>query len=175
MKSEKLFSHVLTPHIMKNSRLFINYLVVAFVLAFFLSCEEDEKLEGRNELSISKTSSKARITNVHFDGTEGDALDLTTAKRWAANFRGTAKNPDEILSHYFGHEIIQQILGKSGCVGMRIYYALDDNGEKKLLLVGVDANGKDLLPNPNAKSAEDDGTVGDYSWPCPDYCPDNGL
>ena len=77
--------------------------------------------------------------------------------------------------HFFGSEIIQQILSESECVGIRIYYAIDENGEKKLILVGVDSNGENLLPAAGGKISDGGNQLADYSWPCPDYCPGNGL
>lgn len=154
----------------------------ALIFACIVSCDEQgETLEAKSATSSKANSSvnpPAKRNGVtEFNGTEGNPLDLATAKRWTANFRETLENENEIQAHYFGSEIIQNILSQSNCVGIRVYYALDDNGEKKLLLVGVDSTGENLLPSANGKVGEgDDGkTVGDYSWPCPDYCPGNSL
>ena len=147
--------------------------LIALVLtfAFILSCEE----EGRLETRISP-SPPPSADGVRFDGSEGDPIDLTTAKKWVANFRGSLKNAEDIQAHYFGHEIIKNILSQPGCVGIRMYYAFDDSGVRKLILVGVGADGENLLPSKDRKSADGNGnTTADYSWPCPDYCPGNGL
>jgi hypothetical protein len=43
---------------------------------------------------------------------------------------------------------------------MRMYYALDENGNKQLVLVGVDANGDDITS----------GYIADHLLPCPHSC-----
>src|SRR5271168_3274869 len=53
--------------------------------------------------------------------------------------------PGEIISYHLGRNIIEQILAQPGCVGMRFYNALNENGQKTLVYVGIDADGKDLL------------------------------
>lgn len=156
---------------MKKTRSIFPLMAFALTFACVVSCDEqDEKLEAKNNTSEAKSS--ARITS-GVDGTIGDPIDLATAQHWAANYRES--NPDETLGHYFGFEIIQQILSQTDCVGIRIYYAIDDAGEKKLILVGVDSSGENLLPAPGGKVGDGGNTLADYSWPCPDYCPGNGL
>ena len=38
-----------------------------------------------------------------------------------------------------------QILAQPGCVGMRFYYGLNEDGIKTLVYVGIDADGKDIV------------------------------
>ena len=94
-----------------------------------------------------------------FDGTEGDQIELATASTWTANYRNA--NPGATKGHFFGKDIINQILNQSGCMGIRIYYAHKDTaGTKELILVG-------------AKNTEDDmykAVVADFSRPCPNIC-----
>jgi hypothetical protein len=91
------------------------------------------------------------------------------AKAWTANYRETY--PVEIEAHFFGREIINQILSEEGCVGIRIYYALDENGNRQLLLVGVNANGDNLLPS----VTNNENIIADMSYPCPTFCPPTGT
>lgn len=151
--------------------------LMTFMLTFgcIMSCDDqEEKIKGSDEIAMNSSTSR-RVGNVNFDGTEGDPIDLTIAKKWTANYRGTLESPEEISAHYFGYEIIEQILGESDCVGIRIYYALDDVGEKKLILVGVDSNGENLLPIVGGRVTDGGPITGDASLPCPTYCPTNGL
>ena len=158
---------------MMNSRSFVSLLITAMVFACVASCDEqDEKFEARSSSLPSRDVKKGalRTEEVSFNSAVGDPLDLATAKRWTENFRQRMSKADEIRSHYFGNEIIQGILSQSGCVGIRIYYALDDNGDKKLLVVGVDSSGKDLLPADGARVEDEGNTIADYSLPCPTLC-----
>ena len=163
---------------MKNVKSLTSLTLSALIFAVVLSCDEHEdKLEAKNDLR-SGTSANLRTNSartVNFDGTEGGPIDLVTAKEWAANFRNTIEDPNEIQAHYFVIEIIEQILKQSDCVGIRIYYAIDAAGEKKLILVGVDSNGENLLPLDGGKANGDQPIIADYSLPCPDYCPGKGL
>ena len=166
---------------MKRSLINATTFIILFSLT--LSCNEQEVTVNPGDSfssqpisdGHSKRSGNARSGDQLFDGSEGDPIDLKTATRWAANYKATLANPEEIRAHFFGTEIIQQLLNESGCVGIRIYYALDDNGVKKLLLVGVDAAGEDLRPADESTMGEGGNVVADFSFPCPDYCPDRTL
>jgi len=77
---------------------------------------------------------------------------------------------DEIRSHYFGRDVIDKILSQDGCTGVRIYYALNDSGEKKIIISGVDSQGNNMLPESSTVTAGEN-ILADFSWPCPDVCP----
>ncbi len=112
-----------------------------------------------------------------FNGSEGEPIPLPTAKEWTANYRATIK-PGETLAHYFGGDLIRRVLDETDrVVGIRIYYAIDDKGQKQLLIVGADADGNNILPSEgSAKSATaSEAIIVDKSVPCPTYCPSNPL
>ena len=108
-----------------------------------------------------------------FNGSESGPISLETAKKWTANYRATIK-PGETEAHYWGAAIIRQLLDENRSVGIRAYYAIDDNGKKQLLLVGVDEDGNNLLPKEgdasNSATAEGDPIIVDQSLPCPPHC-----
>ena len=93
-----------------------------------------------------------------FTGNEGEELPLSTAAQWTANYR--LENPNGVKAHFFGHVIIERILAQPGCVGIRCYYALDENGKQQLIIVGVDSNENDLY----------EGVIAERSIPCPPKC-----
>ncbi|WP_299702182.1 hypothetical protein [uncultured Pontibacter sp.] len=95
-------------------------------------------------------------------GKEGGPIDRAQAKRWTASYRASGRGKTN--AHLFGGETVRKLLEQDGCVGMRIYYALDDNGEQQLLLVGTDADGNDLV----------EGEILDHSTPCPPDCTTGG-
>lgn len=101
-----------------------------------------------------------------FDGTEGALFELAKATAWTANYRNTAQadgNGDIVKAHFYGREVLLKLLDQEGCMGIRVYYALDEQGQKQLVLVGADANGNDI---------ED--MVIDHSVPCPPNCSETG-
>lgn len=100
-----------------------------------------------------------------FDGTEGALITLKQATEFTANHRNTMATGD-IISHYFGRKVLQQLLDQPGCMGIRIYHGRDLNGNKNLVLIGADTNENDMTS----------GVVADNSVICPPYCPPkNGL
>jgi hypothetical protein len=105
------------------------------------------------------------------NSTDGDSIPSALAKRWVASYH--IKNPAGIQAHFFGYQIIHQILSENDCVGIRAYYALNDEGVPQLLLTAVNSKGRNLLPKKsvNGKIATDDDAVADASWPCPSFCP----
>lgn len=96
-----------------------------------------------------------------FNGTEGAPIPLETASEWTANYRNS--HPGETIAHFFGRDILEAILAQPECVGIRMYYALDDEGKKQLVLVGAKENRDDQVT----------GIIADLSWPCPDGCSSN--
>src|ERR1700761_3960616 len=44
-----------------------------------------------------------------------------------------------------GRHILERILAQPGCVGIRFHYAINDKGQKTVVYIGMDANGKDML------------------------------
>jgi hypothetical protein len=93
-----------------------------------------------------------------FDGTEGEEISLNDASAWTENYRNA--NSGSIKGHYFGRQHIESILEQTDCVGIRIYHGIDDQGNPCLIMVGVDADEKDLY----------NGYIAERSLPCPPYC-----
>lgn len=93
-----------------------------------------------------------------FDGTEGDQIELETAAAWTKNYRGA--HPEETKGHFFGKDILNDILNQTGCMGIRMYYAIDDDGNKQMVLAGANTDEDDM----------DSGVVADISVLCPPSC-----
>jgi len=93
-------------------------------------------------------------------GREGSEIDIKVAAEWTQNHRH--HSPDEVISQFFGREILQKILDQPGCVGIRFYYGnaksvsgwgrfmkkcfKRNSGEPHLIITGVTKDGKDQLP-----------------------------
>lgn len=98
-----------------------------------------------------------------FNGTEGASISLSTAGEWTENYRNA--NPNGVKAIFFGKDILTNILNQDNCLGIRIYFAHDDEGNQRLVLVGADAAEDDLIY----------GVVADYGSPCPASCSANNL
>ena len=97
-----------------------------------------------------------------FTGKEAEEFPLDTAAEWTKNYRETITMGDTV-SHFFGRDIINKILEQNDCMGIRIYYALDENGKKQLIIVGADSKENDIYA----------GIIAERSFSCPPFCPTN--
>jgi len=89
-----------------------------------------------------------------------------TAKQMRARFvRKNARNKEAAQPAAYSRAIFDKILKQEGCVGIRLYPAIDRYGRQTSLIVGVDKNGDDILR----------GVIGDTPWLCPPYCSSSGL
>ena len=84
---------------------------------------------------------------------------LAEASVLTANYRKQAGD-EAINGGMFWKEIIEKIINQPGCVALRYYYGRQENGTPALVLVGVNAQGHDIVR----------GVIGDISWMCPPYC-----
>jgi len=66
-----------------------------------------------------------------------------------------------VISEFLGKEKIIELLDQEDCVGIRFYYAINDQGEKILVLVGADSSENDM----------ENGLILDKALPCPPICP----
>ncbi|UPL49951.1 hypothetical protein [Hymenobacter sublimis] len=120
-----------------------------------------------------------------FNPNAGAPIPAGTAEQWTKNYRREPGNGldaagrQKINAYYFSNALLDQIQAQEGCVGLRFYMGIEEDlsGDKskdsyQLLVVGVDANGYDMVPRPAAggQPATDDGIVGDGSSKCPTVC-----
>jgi hypothetical protein len=75
------------------------------------------------------------------------------------------KHLEDSKSYIIGKTIIDQILTQPGCVGFRIFDAINEFGEKTLVYVGIDSKGKNILEftsvNDHGKIVVTEGMIGD--------------
>jgi len=115
-----------------------------------------------------------------------NVIPLSRAKQLKANFKekkGQLINPKipatDVIpdSETFNREAIDRLLALPGCVGIRIYYGLDEEFKLHSILVGVDEQGNDLIiPDTNTTSttgltAAGEGEVVEDGIRCPPHCP----
>lgn len=94
-----------------------------------------------------------------FNGNEGEEITLTTAAGWTANYRNQMSTGDP-LGHFFGKNHYNNILEQTGCVGIRNYNGIDDDGKKVLIMVGVDEDENDMV----------EGVIVEKAVGCPPRC-----
>lgn len=74
-------------------------------------------------------------------------------------------NANDVHFYEIGRNIIDQILAQPGCAGMRLYNAYNEMGEKTLVYVGLNSEGKALTSistvSPEGTLATEKGIVAD--------------
>ena len=94
-----------------------------------------------------------------FNGDEGKVVSLEEAAVWTAAYRKTIPTGSTI-AHFIGENKLNLILEQKDCVGVRIYYGLDEDGNQNLVFVGADKDENDLV----------NGVIVEYVLSCPPFC-----
>ena len=126
--------------------------------------------------------------------TTTNLISLEEAARLTGNFR---KQKESLIAREFGgknvlpicetfpRDAFDKLLSQQGCVGVRVYFGMDEENQVRLVVVGVDKEGRDMLasssPVSNNKlriaSTESGGYEGDDNViiengaRCPEICP----
>ena len=106
-----------------------------------------------------------------FNGREGKTISMGVAKKWVKNWRDA--NPGKTEAIFFGKEKLKELLDEPESVGIRFYFAINDDNEYRLVLIGAKENEDNILPSEEGK----DGVSGpmDDGKPCPPNCPSNPI
>ena len=95
--------------------------------------------------------------------TVGEAISHQLGAQMIKDFQ--VANPNDVKTYYIGRNIIDAILAQPGVVGIRFYNAYNEEGNKTLVYVGVDATGKDIVKytavNNAGQIVSQDGLVAD--------------
>ncbi|WP_234735008.1 hypothetical protein [Tellurirhabdus bombi] len=133
-----------------------------------------------------------------YDGNVGRFLTAADAKARTKLFRRTARTTqlclekegiqtgEVIRAEFFGINRINKLLGRTECVGIRIYYGNrweDENGDptsdgkgelkNRLVLVGVRSDGSDIFEDGEGLKGGGDGDALGDGLPCPQNCASN--
>ena len=71
----------------------------------------------------------------------------------------------------FDRSAFDAILSQAGCNSVRIYYGMKDDKKIHAIIVGVNSDGKDILPDLGQISEGEDGVIVEESNRCPPICP----
>lgn len=100
-------------------------------------------------------------------------VNLATAVDYTQRYQRSA--PASEKAGFFYAKGLAELLAQPGVHGMRIYHGLDKNGAYRMVLVGVDEKGNDIVKaapkRGTAKArAAGDAFLLDTHFPCPPYC-----
>ncbi|HVZ26986.1 MAG TPA: hypothetical protein VG842_13060 [Sediminibacterium sp.] len=104
--------------------------------------------------------------------TRSQAVELVT------RFRNNP-GPDMPYAETFFGDSVKALLAQAGCENFRVYLGRKANDSICLILVGVDADGNDILPPTNSRpiseKEEDEGIILEDAIQCPPVCPPSSL
>lgn len=93
----------------------------------------------------------------------GEEVGLQLGTQMVKNYRQA--NPTDVQWYMVGREIIEKIFAQPGCVGLKFYNAYNEAGQKTLVYVGIDQDGKAILEysvvSVEGQLAEEKGIVAD--------------
>ena len=79
--------------------------------------------------------------------------------------------PDGPRGFALGRIILEKILAQPGCTGIRFHHAINQEGQKTVVYIGMDANGNDILKHTivteNGVIKSEDATVADLALAFP--------
>jgi len=91
-----------------------------------------------------------------------NTITLDQAQQWAQNWRD---NPSKEIKAFLIPEIdLTQVMKEENTVNVRAYLGIDDNNNCKLMIVGVDEKGNDLIDEANGQF------IYDFTTGCPPSC-----
>jgi hypothetical protein len=91
----------------------------------------------------------------------GDFITLAQGVAWCKKYR--EENPDETKAYCYSKTKLNDLINQTNCSGVRVYNAINDDGKKCQVLVGIDSSGNDLTT----------GLILDRGDPCPTLCATN--
>lgn len=104
--------------------------------------------------------------------TIGTLLSLEKAKEMIEAWQN--QEPEAVKSFLYGRKIFEQLLQVPGCVGIRVFNGIDDNGQQALVFVPVGERNQNIL-NYSVTTTEGivvvEAPVADGGLKCPNYCP----
>lgn len=103
-----------------------------------------------------------------------EAIDMTTLYRQEQEtiLQPEYRNQNILArSEAFDRLAFDTLLAKNGCAGLRIYYGMDAQLKVHAIIVPIDANGNDILPQSNLITEEGEDDIAERGIRCPDICP----
>ena len=107
---------------------------------------------------------------------EQNKITLVKAQEWAKEWRDTESTYNkyhELKAFNIPKEDLIEVLQEKGVENIRAYVGVEKTGtgkeatfEEKLMIVGVDGNGGDMLP----RDTKTKGSIYDFTRPCPSGC-----
>lgn len=99
------------------------------------------------------------LAQTQFTADKDHSIDLESAVLFTTSFQKVGDS-GVLKAEAFGKDALLAVLNQPGCAGLRIYYGTGEDGQRVLVLVGVDVEGKDMYL----------GVLDERGYPCPPIC-----
>jgi hypothetical protein len=129
---------------------------------------------------ILRHKPKLVVMNNQFLGRD-HCISLDEAKKMTKKFRADKDKivKDEYKGKHllpacesFDRAVFDKLLQREDCKGLRIYYGMKQEDHRvHAIIVGFDAEGKDILPITGVAMDATDPIIVENGSPCPDSCP----
>jgi len=96
-----------------------------------------------------------------------NTITLETAQDWAARWKrqeGSYNKHAQLKAFWIPGIDFTQVMAETGVENVRAYIGVDENEVEKLMIVGVDEEGNDMIDD------EKGWYIYDFSEPCPNKC-----
>lgn len=96
-----------------------------------------------------------------------DIISLEKAQNWAAKWKKegpTYLSDNQLKAFLIPGTDVKEVIAEEGVVNVRSYLGIDENNEPHLMIVGVDAQGNDMIDDSKGWF------IYDFSEPCPNTC-----
>lgn len=106
-------------------------------------------------------------------GTEQNTISVQQAIDWCQRWKGNGSrflNENSLKAFLIPGIDVTQVLAIEGVKDVRTYFGVDSQNVPHLLVVGVDANGNDLINNEEAVNVQNGWYIYDFTSPCPSLC-----
>lgn len=107
-----------------------------------------------------------------FSPESGEPISVNKAQEQLNAYRKFRLNhPNDAIAHFIGKERLKKLLERSECVGIRVYYGIDEKGNRTANFFAVDKDGRNIrIKLEELKDANDEGGYAS-TQPCPEHCP----
>jgi hypothetical protein len=95
-----------------------------------------------------------------------NTITLETAQQWAARWKEAQQNGTEapVTAFLIPGIDVTQVMNERNVLDVRAYLGIDGENTERLMIVGVDADGNDMIDESNGYF------IYDFSQPCPTNC-----
>lgn len=131
--------------------------MAGLMVVLFYACSKNDLLTHSdadfflNQNVIGQEELKANEKPFH--KAVGAPIDGTLGQRWIENYRKLHKGR---IDYFLAMNNLKTILGDSNCVGICMYYAINEKDEQLILPVGINKDGMAMIP---VNVDTEDGTI----------------